>query len=230
LTEGTVAVGKRRNVLRRLYDWVLHWAETPYGPWALFLLAFAESSFFPIPPDVLLIALAIAIPARSFRYALIATVGSLLGGMAGYGIGWGLWEALGDYPAAVAAVPTITGGGGLFKYVPGFTPEVFNLVRSKYGQHAVETVFAAAFTPIPYKVITITAGVCKINFLLFVLASTVGRAGRFFLVAGLIRLFGERIRSFIEKYFNLLSILFGILLVGGFAVIRYWESIAKLFR
>ena len=90
-----VPAKKRPHVLRRLYDWVLHWADTPYGAWALFLLAFAESSFFPIPPDVLLIALAIAVPLRSFRYAAIATAGSVLGGMAGYGIGWGFWTALG---------------------------------------------------------------------------------------------------------------------------------------
>lgn len=225
-------IGRKRNVVRRLYDWVLHWAETPYGPAALFLLAFAESSFFPIPPDVLLIALAISIPTRSMRYALIATVGSLLGGVAGYGIGWGLWESLGQ-PAAAAALeanPPITGGGLLFKYIPGFTVEVFLKVQDKYNQHAMATVFTAAFTPIPYKIITIAAGVCKINFWLFLFASTVGRAARFFLVAALIRIYGKPVRHFIEKYFNLLTILFAILLIGGFAVIRYWETIVGLFR
>ena len=231
-TEAPATPEKRKHLIRRLYDWVLHWAETPYGAWALFLLAFAESSFFPIPPDVLLIALAIAIPVRSFRYALIATVGSLLGGMAGYGIGWGLWSALGTPMDAVStqATPPITGGALLFSFVPGFKPEVFLKVREYYDQHALETVFAAAFTPIPYKVITITAGVCKINFAMFVIASTLGRAGRFFLVAALIRIFGKKIHHFIDKYFNLLTILFGILLIGGFAVISYWDALISLFK
>ena len=222
----------KRNIIRRVYDWVLHWAETPYGSLALFLLAFAESSFFPIPPDVLLIALAISIPARSLRYALIATTGSLLGGMAGYGIGWGLWSALGQPldPVSVQALPPIVGGRMLFEYVPGFTPGVFLKVRHAYDQYALETVFAAAFTPIPYKVITIAAGACKINFGMFVVASTVGRAARFFLVAGLIRIFGAKIRNFIDRYFNILTVVFTILLVGGFVVIRYWSALVGAVR
>ena len=219
------------HVVRRLYNWVLHWAETPYGAPALFLLAFAESSFFPIPPDVLLIALAISIPTRSWRYALIAATGSLLGGMAGYGIGWGFWEALGrpTVAAAVEANPPVTGGRLLFEYIPGFTVDVFLAVRAKYDENAFLTVFTAAFTPIPYKIITIAAGVCKINFWMFVLASAVGRAARFFLVAALIRAFGGKVRSFLEKYFNLLTVVFAILLIGGFVLIRYWNAVTGLF-
>jgi len=220
------AAAKRPHVLRRLYNWVLHWAETPYGAWALFLLAFAESSFFPIPPDVLLIALAIAVPLRSFRYAAIAALGSVLGGVAGYGIGWGFWSALGAPSDAFSLEQGITGGAFLFRYIPGFTPEVFAKVRAAYEAHAGLTVFTAAFTPIPYKVITIAAGVCKINFVMFLVGSTVGRTMRFFLVATLIRIFGRSIREFIDKYFNILTVLFTILLIGGFAVIRYWEAVA----
>ena len=224
------ATGKRPHVVRRVYDWVLHWAETPYGPWALFLLAFAESSFFPIPPDVLLIALAIAIPLRSFRFAAIATLGSLLGGVAGYGIGWGFWQALGTPTDAVSVEAGIVGGAWLFKYVPGFSPEMFIRVRAAYQEWAELAVFGAAFTPIPYKVITIAAGVCKISFPLFIVYSILGRAGRFFLVAALIRKYGQPVRKFIEKYLGWLTLGFFVLLIGGFVVIRYWEAIAAWFK
>ena len=194
------------RLMRRLYDWVLHWAETPYGAPALFLLAFAESSFFPIPPDVLLLALCIAIPARSFRFALIASCGSVLGGVLGYGIGLGLWEAVSGY---------------FYLYVPGFSETVFSRVQHLFATYDFWTVFTAGFTPIPYKVITIGAGVFRINFPVFVLASMISRSLRFFLVAALICRYGPAVRSFIEKYFNILSIIFMLLLIGGFIVIRH---------
>jgi len=193
-------------LIRRMYDWVLHWAETPYGVPALFLLAFAESSCFPIPPDVLLLALCISLPARSFRFALTASLGSVLGGMVGYGIGIGLWEVLAPY---------------FFGFVPGFTKEVFLRVQELFVTYDFWTVFAAGFTPIPYKVITIGAGVFKINFAVFVLASAISRSMRFFLVAWVIYRFGPTMRDFIEKYFNLLSIIFMILLIGGFVAVKY---------
>jgi membrane protein YqaA with SNARE-associated domain len=193
-------------MLRRVYDWVLHWAKTPYGAPALFLLAFAESSFFPVPPDVLLLALCIAVPARSFKYALIASFGSVLGGIAGYWIGVSLWEVL---------------SGFFYHYVPGFTVQTFNYVQELFATYDFWTVFTAGFTPIPYKVITIGAGVFEINFVIFVLASALGRSLRFFLVAGLIFKYGPMMRDFIDKYFNLLSVLFVILLIGGFLVIKY---------
>lgn len=194
------------RLIRRLYDWVLHWAETPYGAPALFLLAFVESSVFPVPPDVLLIALCITLPRRAWYYALLCSVGSLLGGMLGYLLGWGFWSLLDDF---------------FFSYVPGFTPDLFARVQALYAEHDFWVVFAAGFTPIPYKVITIAAGVFLINFPIFVLASLIGRSARFFLVAGLIRRFGPGIRSFVDRYFNLLSMLFLILLVGGFLVVKY---------
>jgi len=228
------ADGDRPHPIRRLYDWVLGWAETPYGPAALFLLAFAESSFFPVPPDVLLIALAISIPRKSFRYATIALAGSVLGGVAGYAIGWGLWRALGVPTDPVSLEEGILGGALLFKYVPGFTPRVFLRVREAYQHWESLTVFGAAFTPIPYKVITIGAGVCRIHFGWFVFWSFLGRGARFFLVAALIRRFGPPVRAFIEKYFNLLTLLFLILLIGGFVVVRYGgailEAVKALFR
>lgn len=193
------------KLLRRFYDWVLSWAETPYGTAALAVLAFAEASFFPIPPDVLLIALCVGQRRKSLWFALVCAVASLFGGMAGYLIGWGAWGMVDQV---------------FFNYVPGFTEEVFNMVKAHYDEHGFLIVFTAAFTPIPYKVITIAAGVCTINFPLFLLASVIGRSMRFFLVAGLLFIFGEKIRSFIDKWFNLLTILFFVLLAAGFAALK----------
>jgi membrane protein YqaA with SNARE-associated domain len=194
------------RIFRRLYDWVLHWANTPYGAPALFLLALAESSVFPVPPDVLLIALSISLPHRAWYYATICSLGSVIGGVIGYLLGWGFWSLLADF---------------FFTYVPGFTPQLFARVQALYAEHDFWVVFAAGFTPIPYKVITIAAGVFLINFPVFVLASIIGRSARFFLVAGLIRRYGPGIRSFVDRYFNLLSLLFLILLIGGFLVLKY---------
>jgi membrane protein YqaA with SNARE-associated domain len=191
-------------MLRRLYDWVLHWAETPYGTWALFFLALAESSFFPIPPDVLLIALAISIPTKSFRYALVCTVGSLIGGVIGYMIGYQFMELVG--------IQILEFYGLMTK---------FNAVGDLYNKYNALAVGIAGFTPIPYKVFTISAGAFGINFPVFLLASAVSRAARFFIVGWLIYRFGPGIRAFIDRYFNVLAVVFVILLVGGFVLIRY---------
>ncbi len=195
------------RLIRRLYDWVLHWAETPYGGPALFLLAFVESSVFPIPPDLLLIALCIAIPTRSWRFAALASLGSLLGGVAGYAIGWGAWTVVSGY---------------FFDYIPGFTPKSFAKIRDLYDQFDFWVVFAAGFTFIPYKVITISAGVFKINFPVFVFASLISRSLRFFIVAGLLYRFGPSIKVFIERYFNVLCLFFMILFFGGFLLFKYF--------
>lgn len=190
--------------VKRLYEWVLHWADTPYAVPALFILAFVESSFFPIPPDVLLISLALAIPKKSFRYAAICTVGSVLGGMFGYLIGLELIDAVG--------MPILNFYGATGKY---------ESIRQLYIQYDAWAVGIAGFTPIPYKVFTIAAGAFKIDFIVFVLASIVGRAGRFFLVALLIYRYGPSIRGFIDRYFNLLTMVFFALLVLGFILIKY---------
>jgi len=191
-------------MLRRLYDWVLHWAETPYGSWALFLLAFSESSFFPIPPDILLIALAVAIPKKSLKYALICSAGSVLGGCFGYLIGWQFMASVGT---------RIVDFYGLTSKV-----EYIEVLYNKYDAWAVAI---AGFTPIPYKVFTIAAGAFKINFSVFVAASLVSRSARFFLVGGLIYIFGPGIQSFIDKYFNILATVFTVLLIAGFLIIKY---------
>lgn len=191
-------------MLRRLYDWVLSWAKTPYGSWALFLLAFSESSFFPIPPDVLLIALAVAIPKKSFKYALICSFGSVLGGCFGYLIGWKFMALIGNHIVELY----------------GLTPKV-ETIEILYNKYDAWAVGIAGFTPIPYKVFTISAGAFQINFLVFVIASFVSRSARFFLVGGLIYTFGPQIQRFIDKYFNILATAFTVLLVTGFIIIKY---------
>lgn len=191
--------------LRRLYDWVLSWADSPYGTAALAVLAFAESSFFPIPPDVLLIALCVGQRVKALWFATVCAVSSIIGGIAGYLIGWGIWAMVSHL---------------FFAYVPGFTEAQFARVQNLYEHYNFWVVFVAAFTPIPYKVITIAAGVCQINFLWFMVASIVGRSARFFIVAGLIYRFGEPIRDFIDRWFDLCAIAFTILLIGGFVVLK----------
>jgi membrane protein YqaA with SNARE-associated domain len=193
-------------MLRRWYDWVLHWAETPYGVLALAVLAFTESSIFPIPPDVLLIALTLSIPANGLWYATVCSVASVLGGMLGYVIGWLFWEAV---------------KGFFLTYV--FSAAVFDQVGAYYADNAFLYIFTAAFTPIPYKVFTIAAGVWhdRVSFTTLVLASAIGRPLRFFLVAGLIQVFGNPIKRFIDKYFDLCSLAFVGLLVLGFIVVKW---------
>jgi membrane protein YqaA with SNARE-associated domain len=190
-------------MVKRLYDWVLGWAHKPHGAIALFILAFAESSFFPIPPDVLLIALALSIPARSLYFAAIASVGSVLGGILGYGIGLYFMHFIG------AHIISLYGLSDKFDYIQGL-----------YRHYDAWAVAIAGFTPIPYKVFTITAGAFKINFPVFVAASFVSRSARFFIIALLIKKFGEPIKAFIEKYFNILTLIFVVLLIGGFVLIK----------
>jgi membrane protein YqaA with SNARE-associated domain len=192
--------------LKKLYDWVLHWAETPYGPLALFLLALAESSVFPIPPDPLLIALCLGAIKKSWRFAFYTSLASIIGGAIGYLIGFGVWEAVDSF---------------FFKYVPGFTESLFERVTANFQDYGFWYVFAAGFTPIPYKVFTIASGVFKLNFILFLVASSISRSLRFFAVAALFRKFGPSIKVFIEKYFNILAILFFILLLAGFLVVKF---------
>ena len=191
------------RLLRRLYDWTIHWAKTKYAPYALFGIAFVESSFFPVPPDVLLIAMVVANNKRWFRSALICTAGSVCGALLGYAIGWYFYQAIGKIIV------------NTYHLQP-----VMDLVGRKYQENAFLTVFTAAFTPIPYKVITIAAGLFKISLAVLVIASVIGRAGRFFLVAGCLRIFGKKVADSIEKYFDIFSIGFVLLLAGGFLLLK----------
>ena len=192
-------------ILRSLYQWVIHWAATPHAKTALVLIAFAESSFFPIPPDVLLIAMGVSAPQGALGFAGLCLVGSVLGGMAGYAIGMGLWSIV---------------SGWFFSYIPGFTPEVFQKVSTLYSDNAFWAVFAAGFSPIPYKVFTIAAGATQISFTTFVVASILSRGLRFFLIGGALKMFGAPVKQILEKYFDLFSIAFVILLIGGFIVVK----------
>lgn len=192
------------KVLRKMYDWTVHWARTKNAPYALFGLAFIESSFFPIPPDVLLIAMVVADNSKWIRYAFICTLGSILGALFGYSIGWGLYETVGK-----VIVDTY------------HLQQVVELIGRKYSENAFLTIFTAAFTPIPYKAITITAGLFRISLTMFIAASIIGRAGRFFLVAGSLRIFGKKIADSIEKYFDILSLVLAALLIIGFLLLKY---------
>lgn len=190
--------------MRRLYEWVLGWADHRYGTWALFGIAFAESSFFPIPPDLLLIALAVAIPLRAFRYAAICTLGSVLGGILGYVLGHQFFDLIGEPLVLLYSAE-----------------DEYSRIRDLYQRYDAFAVAVAGLTPIPYKVATITAGFFDVDITRFILASALSRSLRFFAIGGLIRVFGAQIRVFIEKYFEILSILFLILLVGGFFLLRW---------
>ena len=204
--DGSLAVPTPRNPLKRLYRWVLGWAETPYGTPALALISFAESSFFPIPPDVLQIALSVAKPRRSFYYAAVSAVASVLGGIAGWYIGRTLWLQVDDF---------------FFKYVPGFSLQNFEYVEELYGENAFLAILAAAFTPIPYKVFTIAAGVChrSVSLETLIIASILGRSGRFFLVATAMFFFGEPAKAFVERHFEWMTLaLFGLIVVGFMAI------------
>ncbi|TKJ33846.1 MAG: cytochrome B [Planctomycetes bacterium B3_Pla] len=193
---------------RRLYDWVIHFAQTKHGTTALFVLSFAESSFFPVPPDVLLGPLALGAPKKWLRFALACSIASVLGGILGYCIGMFLWSLIGQWVFAHL--------GGL-----RLTEANFAKFQRWYDEYDFWVVFTCGFTPLPYKVCTISAGVAQISFAGFLVASTISRSARFFIVAGLMGWKGERIRPFVEKYFNWFSLAFVVLLIGGFLVIKW---------
>ena len=194
--------------IRACYDWTINWAKTKYASLALFLIAFAESSFFPVPPDVLLIPMVIAERKKWFQIALICSVGSVLGALLGYFIGYQFYELIGQ------------------KIVDLYNLQAaVDIVSAKYHEHAFIAIFTAAFTPIPFKVFTIVAGLVKISITTLIVASAIGRSARFFIVAILLRIFGEKIQYFIEKYFNLLTIIFVVLLIGGFVCIKFLKHL-----
>ncbi len=198
-----LAGGKRPNVVRRLYNWTLGWSDRPGGTWALFGVSFAESSFFPIPPDLLLMALNIGRPKRSFWFAAVCTVGSTLGAIAGYYIGLLLFDQVGR--------PVLEFYGAT---------DSFDRVGNLYRENLVLALGSAAFTPIPFKVFTIAGGAFQVPLLPFAITALFGRAARFFLVSALVYVFGPTIKAFIDKYFNILSIVFLVVLVLGFVVVR----------
>jgi len=203
--EAPVGPVSRWAIHRRLYDWVLSLAHTKHATWSLAAIAFAESSFFPIPPDVLLAPLCLGKRAKAMWFATVTTISSVLGAVVGYAIGAFAWDVMQDV---------------MYKYVPGFSEHKFHQVEGWYDQWGVWILFVAAFTPIPYKVFTIAGGVFGQALLPFLLVSLVGRGLRFFAVAALFWWIGPKAMPLIDKYFNLLCFLFAILLVGGFVIIK----------
>ena len=192
------------SLIRRLYDWTLAQASSRYALPALFGVSFIESSIFPIPPDVLILPMVLARRERAWLIALVATVASVLGGLAGYGIGYFLYETIG------AAILELYGYSAQFREFTAY-----------YNEWGAWIVAGAGFTPFPYKVITIASGVTQLDLGVFMLASVLSRGGRFFLLAGLLWWFGPPIRRFVEAYLPQLTILFFLLLVGGFVALRY---------
>lgn len=198
-------------MIKRLYNWILSWSESRWGWLALFTIALFEASWFPLPPDILLIALCLGATKRSFRFATICLVGSVLGAALGYMIGYFLWTTPSGEATALANL--------FYEYI--FSVESFNNVGALYDRFNFWIVFTAGFTPLPFKLFTIAGGMFHINFLMFIIASMVSRGMRFFLIAWLIWKFGAPIKSFIDKYFNLLATLFTIILIG-FTLLAFW--------
>jgi len=201
--EASVGPVSRWAIHRHLYDWVLSFAHKKQAGTALFLLSFAESSFFPIPPDVLLGPLCLGHRKQSMKFATITTVASVLGAFLGYAIG-------------LFAI-------GWALKIPGITEEKIHWLAGEFGVRGQWYVFIAALTPIPFKLLTITAGFAKMNLFVFAGACLIGRACRFYGVAFVFWLIGPKAVPLIDKYFNWLCVLFVVLLIGGFAAIKLFH-------
>jgi membrane protein YqaA with SNARE-associated domain len=193
-----------RGLLRKTYNWTISWADRPGGTWALFFIAFVESSFFPIPPDVLLMALVFGARKKWARYALVCTAGSVLGGILGYYIGWGLAESV--------AKPILN----IFDH-DGSTQL---WIQEQFDQYGFWGIILAAITPIPYKVFTIASGMFAYSLPMLIIASIIGRGLRFYMVALVIRIFGPKIRPHLERNLEIWSVALGILLIGGVVAIK----------
>ncbi|MCW5211595.1 DedA family protein [Desulfobulbus sp. TB] len=218
---------KKPGMIRRLYDWMLSWADSPYGLHALIVIAFVESSFFPIPPDVLLVALVLGATTRWYKFAAWCTMASVVGGLAGYGIGVFGWETIGQWIVQHIAHMKLTEvDGRLDIALPSYL--ISGMGSSLGGEYLFQVydhwnawiVFVFGLTPLPYKLVTITAGVARVDLPVFLIASILSRALRFFVVAWILSKWGNPARRFIDRYFNLLTIAFIVLLVGGFLVIK----------
>ena len=191
-------------MIRKLYDWTMSLADTRYALWALALVSFAESSFFPIPPDVLMIPMILAAPHRAFLIAGVCLISSVLGGIAGYGIGMFAFDQIGQ--------PILQSLG---------KADAMAEFNTRFNDFGFWPVLIAGITPFPYKVITIMSGWTGLPFMTFLVTSIVARGLRFFVVAWLLWKYGEPIRDFIEKRLGLMFTLFVLLLIGGFAAVRY---------
>ncbi|WP_132318669.1 YqaA family protein [Pseudobacteriovorax antillogorgiicola] len=218
---------EKPSIVRRLYDWVLHWADTPYGFTALVLISFVESSFFPIPPDVLLMALVLAAPTKWAKIAFACTLASVAGGVAGYGIGVLAWDTMGMWIVEnLVRVPLTPVDGRMDIALPAYMTKMFgdslggSYLFQVYDTWGAWIVGIFGLTPLPYKLVTITAGVAQLNLPVFIITSIVARGFRFFVVSYILFKVGEPAKAFIDKHFNKLTIIFVVLLIGGFAVLK----------
>lgn len=191
-------------MVRKLYNWVLSWSGSKWGWLALFFMAIFEASWFPLPPDILLIALCIGATRKSFKFATICLLGSVIGASLAYAIGHLAWITSSGEPTAFAQ----------FFYDHVFSQATFNNVSEIYKEWDFVAVFTAGFSPLPFKIFTIAGGMCEINFPMFIIATFIARGLRFFLIAWLIWKYGAPIKSFIDKYLNLLATLLVVILVG----------------
>ena len=204
--DAAVSPPARRGAIRRLYDWVLSWADSRHGLPALAAISFAGSAFFPSPPDVLQIALSVARPRSAFLYAAVSAVASVAGGVLGWAIGWGLWHAIADW---------------FFAYVPGFSHEKFSYVEQLYQGNAFAAIFAAAFTPIPYLMIPRPPSSTLVPYTTLVVASALGRSARFFLVAAVMYFCGATAKKFIDRYLEIVTLVLGAAVIAGFVAIKW---------
>lgn len=191
-------------MLRRLYDWTLSLAARPSAPYALGAVSFAESSFFPVPPDVMLVPMALARPDRAFLYALVCTLTSVSGGLVGYAIGALLYDSLGAW---------------LFR-VYGLT-EGAEAFRAAYAHYGHWIILLKGLTPIPYKLVTITSGFAGYDLFWFTILSIMTRGARFFVLAALLGRFGPAIKGVLDRHLNAVAAGLLVTIVGGFAAFRY---------
>ncbi len=192
------------RLVKKVYDYMIDLASRPNALCFLAIVAFAESSFFPIPPDIMLIPMVLAMPNKAWKIAGTATLASVVGGYFGYGIGMFLFD--------VVAQPILN----FYGYM-----QQFDVFKGYYHQWGAWIVFGAGITPFPYKVITIASGAVHLDIFTFTIASVLARGMRFYLVAWLLKKYGAPMKDFIEKHLGILSVLFLVLLIGGFALVKY---------
>ncbi len=200
----TVQAAEPRNLLRRMYDWCIEAAHKPHAMWTMGVISFTESSFFPVPPDVMLIPMALARPERAYAMAAWCTVTSVAGGVVGYAIGALLYDSVGAW----------------LMQLYGYTDKV-EVFRAAYAEWGAWIILLKGLTPIPYKIVTITSGFAGYNFLLFVVFSVIARSGRFFLLAFLLHRYGEQARHIIEKRLGLWVTLGAAVVVIGLVAAVY---------
>ena len=198
--------------MKKITDWVLNWSKSPFAPFALLILAFSESVFFPVPPDLLLIVLVLAYRAKALKYAVYCAIGSVCGALVGYSLGHFIWiNSSGNYTWFANI---------FFQNIPGFSIEFFNSIKELYDKWDFWIIFTGGFAPVPYKIFTISAGVFDINLIMFFLSSVISRGLRYFIIAFLLWKFGEPLKIFVEKYYKRIAFGFTVCLLGCFLLFK----------